>query len=220
MKNIIVFFALFLVLTNIQAQETELNNPDFYLLKGEFVIEGALGFSNTEDERREEKTSSYTINPKAGYLIKDNLVVGLDLSYRFSTEESTATDEPDPLEDKIVAAGIFGRYYFLDISKRFKLYGELGAGYLDVESGLASNPQKGDGFEAGLDLGLNFFIQDNIAISFVLSDLANYSSITYDKVFLTEDQFIEEKTVSSFNADLNVFNNFFQSARFGIMFKF
>ncbi|WP_452222690.1 outer membrane beta-barrel protein [Lacinutrix chionoecetis] len=217
MNKKLVFLALFLTFSGLYAQETEVENSDFYLLRGEILVEGMLGYSSEDDERRAVKTSSFTINPKAGYLIADDLAIGLDLSYQEATEEP---EEAEATEETTLAAGLFVRYYFLELGKRFKVYGEIGGGYLSTEFGIKENTQEATGFQAGIDIGINYFVKENIAISFVASDIANYQSLTYDEVMLSEELTIEEKTVSSLNADLNVFNNFFQSARFGVMFKF
>ena len=65
----------------------------------------------------------------------------------------------------------------------------------------------------------NYFIKENIAISFVVADLAKYKSVTYEERTIN-DGVTEKETVNTLNADLNVFNNFFGEAKFGIMFKF
>ena len=217
MKNKLFFFALFLTLTGLYAQEEKkVNRSDFYLLKGDFIVEGKLGFSNDKDELRGVKTSSYTINPKIGYLISDDFVIGLDLTYKSSKNE---TEGADTVELVSIEAGPFIRSYFLDLGERFKVYGELGGGYYkddgeDVAQGT------GTGFQVGLDMGINYFVKDNIAISFVLSDIARYQSLTYEEEKLLGETTREEYTNSNLTADLNVFSNFFQSVTFGVMFKF
>ena len=218
MKNKLFFFALFLTLTGLYAQEEkQVDRSDFYLLKGDFIVEGMLGYSSEDDERRDLKTSSYTINPKFGYLVTDDLAIGLDLSYNVYKEDLSEADET---EENTIEAGLFLRYYFLDLGKRFKVYGELGGGYLNLESGVKDELQNATGFQVGMDLGINYFVKENIAISFVASDIARYETLTYEEQKVSGEIILEEKKVSNINADLNVFNNFFQSARFGVMFKF
>ena len=177
-----------------------------------------LGYSSIDDEVKDITESAYTINPKAGYLIADDLALGLEMSYDFSKTEDDILGNK---ENKEISAGVFVRYYFLNLGERFKTYAELGGGYLSSESGFVSAPTKATGFQGGFNLGLNYFVKENIAISFVVSDIANYQSLKYDEVRNDDgDVITESQTVDTINADVNVLNNFFQSAKFGVMFKF
>ncbi|HNU59410.1 MAG TPA: hypothetical protein PKI08_05615, partial [Aquaticitalea sp.] len=108
------------------------------------------------------------------------------------------------------AAGVFGRYYFLDLGKRFKTFAEVGVGFGTVKYDLADVKEKFVG--AGVGLGINYFVKENIAITFNLSDVLSYTSRKWDVD--------GAEAVSEFNANINVLNNFFETAQFGLMYKF
>jgi outer membrane protein len=114
-------------------------------------------------------------------------------------------------------AGVFARYYFLDLGKRFKTYGEFGVGFDSAKTevevpGVDVDDFKTNGIGAGLGLGLNYFVKENIAINFALTDVLSFRS---DKADVDGAE-----AVTSFNGNLNVFNNFFQTAQFGLTWKF
>ncbi|AUC76962.1 outer membrane beta-barrel protein [Olleya sp. Bg11-27] len=217
-KQFGVFAILSLMVTSFYAQ-SDSSETGYYLLKNDILLEGVVSFKSQSDSenRSGTKSSTYTINPKAGYFIADDLALGLDLAYTFGELEIEGEDKQ---EDKTIMGGVFLRYYFFNLGKRFKIYGELGGGYINAETGSLSNPIKSSGFQGNLTLGLNYFIKENIAISFVLADLIKYKTITYEERFFDGFQLSDEETVDTLNADLNVFNNFFGGARFGVMFKF
>lgn len=198
-----MFMAAFAVfgLSNVNAQEVE---PTFGFEEGGIILEGSLGFNSTKDKNTDVKTNGFSINPKIGYFITDDFAVGIEGAYGSSTREIAGTDVND---DKTFGAGVFARYYFLELGNRFKTYTELGVGYSSIKDKI--NDNKADGFGAGLNLGINYFVTDNIAISFGLADVLSYTSTKADG----------GKAVSGFNADINVFNNFFDTAQFGLLFK-
>lgn len=76
------------------------------------------------------------------------------------------------------------------------------------KAGLADAKYSGFGFGAGL--GMNYFVSDSFAINFALTDVLSYSSQKWDGA----------ENVSEFNANVNVFNNFFTTAQFGLTYKF
>ncbi|QXP59342.1 outer membrane beta-barrel protein [Olleya sp. HaHaR_3_96] len=220
-KQLGIFAILSLMVTSFYAQD-DLSESEYYLLKDDILLEGVVSFKSQSDEEDLSgvKSSSYTINPKAGYFITDDLAIGLDLSYSFGKSETEEVSQSSNIEDKTIMGGVFLRYYFLNLGKRFKIYGELGGGYVTSETGFESDPEKSNGLQSNLTLGLNYFVKENIAISFVLADLVKYKSITYEERFNNEVSIRDEITVNTLTADLNVFNNFFGGARFGVMFKF
>lgn len=202
-----------LSITNIFAQEEDLG---YYLFKGEVFLEGNLGYNSVTNEQRDNKTTAYYINPKAGYFIADDIAVGIDLSYSQSEEASAGVDTNNI---KNISGGIFGRYYFLPLGERFKVYTELGGAYISQKDGI-DIPINASGFELGLDMGINYFFKESLAISFTLADLVSYKTLTFEEREISEFEKIEEQTVSELNADINIINNFFQTARFGILYKF
>src|SRR5690606_15571173 len=122
----------------------------------------------------------------------------LDLGY-MSNKEEIADTETDKNSELML--GAFGRYYFLDLGARFKTYAELGLGYTSGKVGVAEFEYSGFGIGAGL--GINYFVTQNIAINFALTDVLSYSTAKFD----------EGESVSEFNGNINVFNNFFETAQ-------
>ncbi len=146
-------------------------------------------------------------NPKAGYFVTEDFAVGLELGIGSYKEELAGTDTE---KQSSFAAGVFGRYYFLDLGKRFKTFAEVGVGFGTVKYDLADVKEKFVG--AGVGLGINYFVKENIAITFNLSDVLSYTSRKWDVD--------GAEAVSEFNANINVLNNFFETAQFGLMYKF
>ena len=202
MKKLMLMAALAVFgLSNVNAQEVE---TTYGFDEGNVLLEGGLGFSTTKDKNFDSKTNEFSISPKVGYFVTDDFAVGVQGSFTTSTKEVAGVDTGDV---KTFGAGVFARYYFLDLGKRFKTYTELGLGYESGKDKIADT--KADGFGAGLNLGINYFVTENIAISFGLADVLSYSSAEVDG----------GKAVSGFNGNINVFNNFFDTAQFGLLFK-
>lgn len=179
----------------------------FGFAEGDIFVEGNLGFSSTNDKNTEVKTNSFSFNPKAGYFVTEKLAVGVELMTGSSKREVAGNDD---FKESNFGAGVFARYYFLDLGARFKTYAEAGLG---IDSGKEENfpgDAKYSGFGAGFGLGMQYFVTSNVAINFGLSDVLSYSSSKWDGA----------KNVSEFNANVNVFNNFFSAAQFGATYKF
>jgi outer membrane protein len=183
MKKLILSAAAVFVFSFANAQETS----TFGFGEGNIIVEGNLGFNSTNDKNTDIKTSSFTFNPKAGYFITDDVAIGIELG-----------------------VGAFARYYFLELGERFKTYGEFGLGFDTYKEEMGGLEAKASGFGAGLGLGMNYFITENFAINFALSDILSYSSYKPDG----------GEAISEFNGNINVFDNFFTTAQFGLTFKF
>ena len=198
-----MFMAAFAVfgLSNVNAQETD---KTYGFEEGNIMLEGGLGFNTTKDKNDDTKSNAFSINPKVGFFITEDFAVGVEGNFESSTSSKEGNDVSD---NKVFGAGVFARYYFLDLGKRFKTYTELGLGYASSKNKITDT--KADGFGAGLNLGINYFVTENIAISFGLADVVSYRSAKVDG----------GEAVSGFNGNVNVFNNFFDTAQFGLLFK-
>ncbi|MGJ8593288.1 MAG: outer membrane beta-barrel protein [Aquaticitalea sp.] len=138
-------------------------------------MEGNLRYSSNKDNNEAVTTnSSFVFTPKAGYFVTEDLAVGVQLGLSSYKEKVELEDED--FEEKVnrYGAGVFARYYFLDLGQRFKTYGEVGVNingskYDDGTDGTDDIDE--NGFGAGLGLGINYFVTENIAISFGLSDV-------------------------------------------------
>lgn len=196
-------FAVF-GLSNVNAQEDFNNFETFGFNHTDIMLEGSLGYNTSRDKNTDTKTNNFNFNPKVGYFVADNVAIGLEAGYNSFKKEVAGVNTRDAYA---LEAGVFARYYFLELGKRFKTYTELGVGFGSQKDKIGDIKAKG--FGAGLDLGINYFVTENIAISFGLANVLSYQHYKADGA----------ETESSFNADVNVFNNFFETAQFGLMFK-
>ena len=211
MKKLLFAAAAVFAFGMANAQE---DTKSFGFNEGDIILEGNLGFSSTNDKNSEEKTSSFNFNPKVGYFLTNDIAVGVELGIG----SAKSTDDILDTEDKgsNFNVGVFGRYYFLNLGERFKTYTEAGLGFGTQKSeftagGVTTEDPDFKSINAGLGLGVNYFVTEKIAINFALTDILSYSSGKYDVS--------GAKNVSSFNGNVNVFNNFFTTAQFGMTFK-
>src|SRR5690554_7434983 len=119
-KLILSMAAVAMIATTAQAQE-----KTFGFNEGDVLLEGNISFSSTNDKNTDVKENSFTFAPKAGYFLTDDFAVGVQLDVTNSKTEAVALEN----KENAFGAGVFGRYYFLDLGQRFKTYGELGLGF-------------------------------------------------------------------------------------------
>jgi len=179
--------------------------PVFGFSKGDVLLEGNIGFSSTKDNNAKESATGFALAPRAGYFISDKVALGVELL--FSTDETKANDIKTDKNSQFGAAA-FLRYHFLEAGKRFKPYTHLDAGFLSQKRGLAD--AKFSGFGATLDVGANYFITERIAINANFGDVLSFASVKPKN----------GESTTAFTANLNVFDNFFNQAQFGLTFRF
>ena len=191
--------------TTINAQE---DTKTFGFAEGDIFLEGNIGFSSTNDKNFDEKSSGFNISPQVGYFLTDDIAIGGIISFNSFKEEVSGTDV---LDLSGFGIGAFGRYYFLDLGERFKTFTEFGIGYSsdkDKISDVAFNT-----IGAGLDLGINYFVTEKIALTFGLRNVLSFSS--------TKADVDGAEAVSNFNLGFgDVANPFGGNAAFGLLFKF
>lgn len=204
MKKIILSVAAVFAFGFANAQEEVKEAKGFGFSQGNIIVEGNLGFGSSNDKNTETKTNSFEFNPKAGYFVTDKIAVGVELGVGSDKTEVAGTETN---KNSNFNAGVFGRYYFLDLGERFKTYAEAGVDFQNGKAGLADAKYSGVGVGAGL--GINYFVSESFAINFGLTDVLSYSTKKWDGA----------KAVSEFNGNVNVFNNFFTTAQFGLTFK-
>lgn len=189
---------------NVSAQEEA---KTFGFTEGDIFIEGMVGFNSTNNKNTEVKENGFEISPKLGYFMSEDLAIGAELSFMSSKEETAGTDTAD---QSTFGAGVFARYYFLDLGERFKTYTEFSVGYASTNYDLADF--KVNGFGAGLDLGINYFVTEKIALTFGLKNVLSFASAKSDAD--------GAEAVSEFNLGFgDVSNPFGGNAAFGILFK-
>jgi outer membrane protein len=218
MKKIILSAAAVVAIAfSAKAQETE--TPAFGFSAGNIIVEGNLSWNSTKEEEPgvETKENFFSFNPKAGYFITDKFAVGIELSVASNKEEVNPDGAPtEETKANFFGAGVFGRYYFLELGQRFKTYAEVGVGFGGGKTEVdGTEIAKNSGVNAGLDLGINYFVTPSIAINFGLANVLSYNSFTIE-----DTPTGEETKTNTFEGNINVFNNFFDTAQFGLTYKF
>ena len=207
MKKIILSAAALFIFGFASAQDVVTTDASaFGFTDGDVFVEGNLSFSSSNDKNTDLKESNFSINPKVGYFISEDLAIGAEIAIGSgkSKVDGTTVDE-----NSNFGGGVFARYYFLDLGQRFKTYGELGAGFVSAKDGLDAAEVKTSGFGIGVDLGINYFVNQNLAINFGLSNILSYNSAKVK----------DGEAVSEFQLNANVFNNFFATPTFGLTYK-
>ncbi len=201
------------------AQEKE--KPAFGFQENNVFVEGSFQISDMKvkpENGPDYKATVFQVSPKVGYMLNDKFAVGASLGFgKIGTDNEIfggIFDEIDSDYIKTTYAGAFARYYFLELGKRFKTYTEVGIGYSQGIANADLGEFKATGIQAGVDLGFNYFVTENLAIAFNLGNVFSYSN--YNLKFEGEKQ----GTVSTTNANLNIFDNFFDNAKFGLVYKF
>lgn len=190
--------------TSVNAQEEA---KTFGFAEGDIFLEGNIGFNSSNDKNTDEKFSGFNISPKMGYLISEDLAIGGELSFMSSKSEVAGVDTGDY---SAFGVGVFARYYFLDLGERFKTFTEFGVGYNSQNDKISDS--KFNTINAGLDLGINYFVTEKIALTFGLRDVLSFSTGKSDA------DGAEAETNLNFGFG-NVNNPFGGNAAFGILFK-
>ncbi|WP_021192240.1 outer membrane beta-barrel protein [Sphingobacterium sp. B16(2022)] len=206
---------LLLTLTAVAGLTFASQAQEFGFKKTDFIVEGNFSANTKNNKTAEKKENSFNFNPSVGYFVSDKVAVGLDFNFGNlkATDYSGTNDTYNKSSN--FGVGAYGRYYFLDLGSRFKTYAQLAAGYQqrtgEVNNGTTTTDiPKVKGFGAGAGLGMNYFVTENIAINFGLTDLLSFGTAKEDG----------GKSSNEFNANINSFNNFFDTAKFGLTFKF
>lgn len=166
---------------------------------GDMFIEGALQISTGGDR------DFYAFNPKFGYFLNDKFAVGGQVSFSSDKYESTDT------KTNIFGIGGFARYYVLELDKkRFKAYGEVGLGYGRNKVETATGSDDSNSLTANINVGLNYFLTKNIAVTFTLANILSYNSVSPEN----------GPSSDTFQLNINLFENIFDQPKFGLLYRF
>jgi outer membrane protein len=205
MKKIILTVAAVFAFGFANAQDKE-KKGGFGFSEGDFYLGGMINFSSDKDElgSASTTTSALEFSPEAGYFVTDKLAITAGLSIGNSKVDN-GTNE---VKNNTFGANVGIRYYFLDMGERFKTYASAGLGFGSDDNG-GNGAEKTNTFGLGAGLGINYFVTENLAIDFGLSNVLSFNS---------------EKTgdakSTSINGTINEFDNFFNTATFGLIYKF
>jgi outer membrane protein len=156
--------------------------------KGDTFVEGTFSYAKEKGQN-----ATYGVAPTVGYFLTDKFAVGAQV------EKTNTTDK--------LGAGVFARCYFLNVGKDFKVFSGLNlntnALVLDTTTATVNGFITRQNFNAGLNLGVNYFVTKNLALSANLANLAGYN-------FETE----------AFNVGFDGVENPFNASKFGVLYKF
>ncbi|AXT49538.1 porin family protein [Aquimarina sp. BL5] len=151
MKKLILTAAAVFSLAFANAQDGE------GFAKGDIFVSGSFGYDS--ESTGDNKNNSFSITPRVGFFVTENITVGARLGY------TTQKIEVGGGETKIntLNAGAFGRYYFTP-SNKFSIFGELGFDYVSAKTEIASTDSTTDGFGINVGPGVSYFLSDNFAL--------------------------------------------------------
>jgi outer membrane protein len=176
--------------------------PSYGFSEGNIFVEGNLSVGTSKDNNTDVKTTNVEFTPQVGYFFSDKFAAGV----YFALNNEKIKSPGSTVKSDAFGVGIFGRYYFLEAGQRFKFYAQANAGYAHVKA----NGAKGDGFNVGADLGVNYFVTKKIAVNFAFANIVGYTSTKAKGA----------KAENEFNLNLNKFNNPFDTPTFGLTFVF
>lgn len=202
MKRIILTVAAIFAFGFVNAQDSGSNG----FAKGDMFAEGALKIRTSDNGGDNEEESYFSITPKIGYMTSDKLGFGGFLDF-------SGSNQFDGDESNTMGIGAFARYYFMSLgaNKAFNAYGEFGLGYSSVtntDGDTDAETTDGD-LNANIDLGLNYFITRKFAVSFVLANILSYNNSNPEG----------GESTNKAEVNLNLFNNFFDTPQFGLLYR-
>lgn len=167
---------------------------------GDTFVSGSLGFSSTSTG--DVKDNTFTISPKAGLFVSDNIAVGVELAYTSRNEDDGIAPE---IKTTAFGIGAFARYYATPASD-FSFVAELGAGYLTAKQEQGAFDGKANGFVIALTPGVSYFISSNFALEASIGELS-YNTVKPDAT--------GAESTDTFNLNLDLTN-----VTFGLVYKF
>jgi len=212
MKKIILTVAAVFVLSFANAQKDE-SKSIMGFSEGDMFVEGQLGIrSGNINQSAASVKSSFVFNPRVGYMINNKVALGIDLDISGSKFYVANTNGSEKVST--FGAGAFVRYYFLSLGsdKAFQAYGQAGLGYSgsrgEFPNGNTNDSDKYNGMKGNVDVGLNYFLTKNWALTFTLTNLVSYNTFNQGG-----------QTTNGLNMQLGSVNNPFATSQFGLLYK-
>jgi hypothetical protein len=183
------------------------------ITKGSVFLGGQISFYNQSASSPQaanltQKNSQFNISPAYGIAIKDNIVVGGDLTYSYA--KVLTTNYPYDQINKTYGAGIFMRRY-VTIGKRFYVFGQgrIGGTY-NTETITQGDPSMYDdikGFSAGFYFypGVSYQLSKRVQLETGFNNLF-YIEYDHSRDNQTNAGVVTETKTSTFSAGTS-FNN-------------
>ncbi len=131
MQKIII--TLFLALTSILYGYSQEKKEKFAIPQGTWLTGGSLSFStyNNKKNNNDGTTNNIGFYPKLGYMINNNLELGVSLGYSYSNSEQDSYSYNDKRNDYSISPYI--KRYF-PIGKKLAFHSRFGAAYNKTET--------------------------------------------------------------------------------------
>lgn len=161
MKTILSLATLLLLSTVVLGQDTfNATAQGNYLFSGSIFINSTTSKVKFDGETQDDsKTFEVRISPRAGYFVKDNIAVGLDLFLQSSTTTFEGFD--NELKTSGFSIGPFARYYF---TNDLFAEGTLGIGSSTTSSEFISDDIISSVFGWRVGAGYALFLGEHIAV--------------------------------------------------------
>ena len=170
---------------------------------GTVSLGGNIGYSrNTINSSNSYNSTTYTLetsisqfnfSPSLGYLVADNLAIGINAGYSanrkayttYTPASATVRAQLDPTTN--LRLGVYGQYYKM-LTEQFGVLGTLGVGYQSLHDYNYSNnnnpnaliqESKASGYYAELTPGIVFFPITKLGLSASVGSLA-FNRLNYD----------------------------------------
>ena len=169
MKKLLLFITvLFFGISTINAQDDA--NYDF--AEGDMILGGGITFNSVDLDGT--KASSSTIAPSFAYFLSDEWAVGASIGIA-----SQSVDGFDDVSATVISVG--ASKFFLDMGERTKWFYSLAFRNYSVDTADYIAPEVGtemgeSAMQLSGDLGMTYFMNENIIMSFTLSNLLSYWS--------------------------------------------
>ena len=210
MKKIFFTAAAVFAFTVVTAQSENESGKSFGFSQGDILVEGNLRLNSSNDKNSETKNNSLSFTPQVGYFISDKVVIGAQVGFGSNQREVAGVEVS---QSSSFGAGVFGRYYFLELGQRFKTYADAGINFSNLKEGLGNAEVTSSSASFGAGIGINYFITERIVLNFGLRNILGYQTSKVDVP--------GAKNVSSFGFDLNGnIANPFGAGSFGVGYRF
>jgi len=169
---------------------------------GDIFMSGSIGFSSAKTG--DFKTNSFTVAPKVGFFVSENIAIGGALGYTSSKVDDGVGEDA---ENNTLSVGAFGRYYTTPASD-FSFFAELGFNYNSTTSndGTGGEDFKVNGFDVALSPGVSYFISSNFALE------ASIGALSYET---SKPDFDGAEDTNTFGLNLNL-----TDVMVGLVYKF
>ena len=178
--------------------------------KGNVLLGGNVGFSTSKTDGASKSDVSFSIVPRVGYFVSDNIAIGTGVGYNYDKQVSNNN------LNQAFEVSPFGRYY-VNLSDQFKFFGQLSVPMafgnnklVDAQGNVADN-KHATTTNIGVNLapGFAFYPTKKIGIEFSVNGLG------YNHFQVKNEITGGKSKTNSFGLDADTF-----APKLGVMFHF